>query len=84
MVNMGSVDFNLEQNVEKILNGEGMEVTGIDSAPEHIKPVILRKNVCYIVSALIFNSKVSCLWVFYTFAAIKIMTLKVEAYISFS
>lgn len=62
MVNMGSVDFSLEQNVEKILNGEGMEVTGIDSAPEHIKPVTLRKTVCYIVSAVIFNSKVSSLW----------------------
>ena len=58
MVIMGSVAFNFEQNVEKILNGEGMEVTEIDSAPEQIKPVALKKTVCYIVSAVIFNSKV--------------------------
>ncbi|XP_041955784.1 8-oxo-dGDP phosphatase NUDT18 [Alosa sapidissima] len=62
-LNMGSIDFNLEQNVERILNGEGMEVTGIDSAPEQIKPVTLRKTVCYIVSAVILNSKKEVLMV---------------------
>lgn len=56
---MGSATLNLEQHVNNILNGEGMEVTAIDSAPEPLKAVVVRKTVCYIVSALIFNSKVS-------------------------
>lgn len=46
----------LEENLEKILKGEGLELREFDSS--ELKPVTLRKNVCYIVSAVIFNSKV--------------------------
>lgn len=46
-----------EENLEKILKGEGLELREFDFAPE-VQPVTLRKNVCYIVSAVIFNSKV--------------------------
>ncbi|XP_063051417.1 8-oxo-dGDP phosphatase NUDT18 [Engraulis encrasicolus] len=60
---MGSATLNLEQHVNNILNGEGMEVTAIDSAPEPLKAVVVRKTVCYIVSALIFNSKKELLMV---------------------
>lgn len=48
----------LEDNLEKILKGEGLEVREFDSVPEQVKPVTLRKSVCYIVGAVIFNSKV--------------------------
>lgn len=48
----------LEDNLEKILKGEGLEVKEFDSVPEQVKPVTLRKSVCYIVGAVIFNSKV--------------------------
>ncbi|XP_043103508.1 8-oxo-dGDP phosphatase NUDT18-like [Puntigrus tetrazona] len=47
----------LEENLEKILKGEGLEVREFDSVPEQVKPVTLRKSVCYIVGAVIFNSK---------------------------
>ncbi|KAK7146416.1 hypothetical protein R3I93_013995 [Phoxinus phoxinus] len=46
----------MEENLEKILKGEGLELREFDLDPE-VKPVTLRKNVCYIVSAVIFNSK---------------------------
>ncbi|KAK9970301.1 hypothetical protein ABG768_026251 [Culter alburnus] len=52
----------LEENLEKILKGEGLELREFDSLPE-LKPVTLRKNVCYIVSAVIFNSKEEVLMV---------------------
>ena len=52
--------MSLDEEVETILNGEGLEVTEFDSAPDKVKPVVLRKTVTYIVSALIFNSKVGC------------------------
>jgi len=54
---MDSTSKILEENLEKILKGEGLELGEFDLAPE-VKPVTLRKNVCYIVSAVIFNSKV--------------------------
>lgn len=53
---MGSEEL-LEETVEKILNGGGLEVTDYDWAPEDPKPVTLRSNVCYIVAAVIFNAK---------------------------
>ncbi|KAG1929345.1 8-oxo-dGDP phosphatase NUDT18 isoform X2 [Pimephales promelas] len=53
---MDSTSKILEENLEKILKGEGLELGEFDLAPE-VKPVTLRKNVCYIVSAVIFNSK---------------------------
>ncbi|XP_050972606.1 8-oxo-dGDP phosphatase NUDT18-like isoform X1 [Labeo rohita] len=55
--NMDSTVQILEENLEKILKGEGLEVGEFDSVPEEVKPVTLRKSVCYIVSAVIFNSK---------------------------
>ncbi|XP_016429626.1 8-oxo-dGDP phosphatase NUDT18-like [Sinocyclocheilus rhinocerous] len=54
---MNSTAEILEDNLEKILKGEGLEVREFDSVPEQVKPVTLRKSVCYIVGAVIFNSK---------------------------
>ncbi|KAJ8285888.1 hypothetical protein GJAV_G00032110 [Gymnothorax javanicus] len=54
---MGSTALTFEDKVEKILDGDGLEVKEIDCAPEQIKPVVLRKTVCYIVCAVIFNAK---------------------------
>lgn len=54
---MGSTDLILEGEVERILNGDGLEVNELDSAPEQVKPVVLRKTVCYIVCAVIINAK---------------------------
>lgn len=54
---MDSLDV-LEENVEKILKGEGLEVREFDSAGDQVQPVTLRKDACYIVGAVIFNSKV--------------------------
>lgn len=52
---MDSVD----EDVEKMLKGEGLEVLGFDVAPDQVQAVTLRKNVFYIVSAVIFNTQVS-------------------------
>lgn len=49
--------MSVDEEVEKILNGEGLEVTEFDSAPENVKAVVLRKTISYIVAAVIFNSK---------------------------
>ncbi|XP_062310785.1 8-oxo-dGDP phosphatase NUDT18 [Osmerus eperlanus] len=49
--------MSVDEELETILNGEGLEVTEFDSAPDKVKPVVLRKTVTYIVSAVIFNSK---------------------------
>ncbi|XP_065103593.1 8-oxo-dGDP phosphatase NUDT18 isoform X1 [Paramisgurnus dabryanus] len=46
----------LEEDLEKILMGGGLEVREFDSANE-VQPVTLGKDVCYIVCAVIFNSK---------------------------
>lgn len=46
-----------EDQVDKILNGEAIQVSGFDSSPETVRSVAIRKNVCYIVSAVIFNDK---------------------------
>lgn len=64
---MGSED--LDQTVEKLLNGGGLEVTAFHSVPEQRSAAVLRKTVCYIVSAVIFNAKVL---VFYKFLLLKI------------
>uniref|UniRef100_A0A8C2L438 8-oxo-dGDP phosphatase NUDT18 n=1 Tax=Cyprinus carpio TaxID=7962 RepID=A0A8C2L438_CYPCA len=47
----------LEETLETILKGEGLEIREFDAVPEQVKPVTLRKSVCYIVSGVIFNSK---------------------------
>ncbi|KAK3540259.1 hypothetical protein QTP70_029346, partial [Hemibagrus guttatus] len=52
---MDSVDEAVEEKVEKMLNGEGLEVP--DFMPDHTQAVTLKKNICYIVSAVIFNSE---------------------------
>uniref|UniRef100_A0AAY4CXE0 Nudix hydrolase domain-containing protein n=1 Tax=Denticeps clupeoides TaxID=299321 RepID=A0AAY4CXE0_9TELE len=49
-------DLDLEP-VQKVLLGEGLEVKCFHSAPEPVTPVVLRKTACYIVSAVVFNSK---------------------------
>ncbi|MCI4381289.1 hypothetical protein PGIGA_G00249650 [Pangasianodon gigas] len=54
---MDSVDEDVEEKVEKMLNGEGLEVLDFDSTPDHVQAVTLRKNACYIVSAVIFNAE---------------------------
>lgn len=49
--------MSLEEKVETLLKGEGLEVTELHFAPEEKKPVT-RKNACFAVCAVIFNSKV--------------------------
>ncbi len=50
----------VEEQVERLLSGQGSEVTGCDVGLEQSKPATLRKNVTYIVCAVIFNDKVTC------------------------
>lgn len=47
----------VEEQVEKLLSGQGLEVSGCDVGLEQSKPATLRKNVTYIVCAVIFNDK---------------------------
>lgn len=56
---MDSVDEGVEEKVEKVLNGEGLEVLDSDFTPDRVQAVTLRKNVFYVVSAVIFNAEVS-------------------------
>lgn len=56
----------VEEQVEKLLGGQGLEVSGCDVALDQSKPATLRKNVTYIVCAVVFNDKVRtpvCSWV---------------------
>ncbi|KAF3695281.1 8-oxo-dGDP phosphatase NUDT18 [Channa argus] len=53
----------VEKQVERLLRGEGSEVTGCDLGLEQSKPATLRKNVTYIVCAVIFNDKEEVLMV---------------------
>ncbi|XP_072538618.1 8-oxo-dGDP phosphatase NUDT18 [Salminus brasiliensis] len=46
-----------EETVERILQGEGLEVTDYDWSAGELKAVALRTTVCYIVAAVIFNDK---------------------------
>ncbi|KAF4109708.1 hypothetical protein G5714_008960 [Onychostoma macrolepis] len=48
--------MSLEEMAERLLKGEGLEVTELHFAPEQKKPVT-RKNTCFAVCAVIFNSK---------------------------
>lgn len=48
----------LEEQVERVLNGQGLEVSGCDVGLDQSKPATLKKNVTYIVCAVIFNEKV--------------------------
>ncbi|XP_074526901.1 8-oxo-dGDP phosphatase NUDT18 [Halichoeres trimaculatus] len=47
----------VEEQVEKMLSGQGSEVTLCDVGMDASKPATLRKNVTYIVAAVIFNEK---------------------------
>lgn len=49
----------LEEQVERLLSGQGSEVTWCDLGLEQSKPASLRKTVTYIVCAVIFNEKVT-------------------------
>ncbi|XP_056274140.1 8-oxo-dGDP phosphatase NUDT18 isoform X1 [Pseudoliparis swirei] len=53
----------VEQQVEGLLSGQGSEVTGCDVGLEQSKPATLRKNVTYIVCAVVFNEKEEVLMV---------------------
>lgn len=48
----------VEEQVERLLRGEGSEVTGCHMGLEQSRPAALRKNVTYIVCGVIFNDKV--------------------------
>lgn len=48
----------VEEQVEMLLAGQGLEVSGCDVALDQSKPATLRKNVTYIVCAVVFNDKV--------------------------
>lgn len=52
--------WQVEEQVEMLLSGQGSEVSGCDVGLEQSKPATLRKNVTYIVCAVIFNDKVPC------------------------
>lgn len=49
----------VEEQVEKLLSGQGSEVTGCDVGLEQSKPAALRKTVTYIVCGVIFNHEVT-------------------------
>lgn len=49
----------VEEQVERLLSGQGSEVSLCDVGMEQSKPAALRKNITYIVCAVIFNEKAS-------------------------
>uniref|UniRef100_A0A3B3ZK76 Nudix hydrolase domain-containing protein n=1 Tax=Periophthalmus magnuspinnatus TaxID=409849 RepID=A0A3B3ZK76_9GOBI len=53
----------MEEQVERLLKGEGAEVMVCDMGVDQSKPATLRKNVTYIVGAVIFNDKEEVLMV---------------------
>ncbi|XP_034547930.1 8-oxo-dGDP phosphatase NUDT18 [Notolabrus celidotus] len=53
----------VEEQVERMLSGQGSDVTLCDTGMEASKPATLRKNVTYIVAAVIFNDKEEVLMV---------------------
>ncbi|XP_034027257.1 8-oxo-dGDP phosphatase NUDT18 isoform X2 [Thalassophryne amazonica] len=53
----------VEEQVEKLLSGQGSEVTMCDVGLDQSKPATLRKTVTYIVCAIIFNEKEEVLMV---------------------
>uniref|UniRef100_A0A8C2Z3E5 Nudix (nucleoside diphosphate linked moiety X)-type motif 18 n=1 Tax=Cyclopterus lumpus TaxID=8103 RepID=A0A8C2Z3E5_CYCLU len=58
-----NMDPEVEEQVERLLSGQGSEVTGCDVGLEQSKPATLRKTVTYIVCAVIFNEKEEVLMV---------------------
>ncbi|KAM7415512.1 hypothetical protein PAMA_017832 [Pampus argenteus] len=53
----------VEEQVERLLSGQGSEVTGCDVALDQSKPATLKKTVTFIVCAVIFNDKEEVLMV---------------------
>ncbi|XP_041855441.1 8-oxo-dGDP phosphatase NUDT18 [Melanotaenia boesemani] len=53
----------VEEQVERLLSGQGSEVTRCDIGLDQSKPAALRKNNTYIVCAIIFNDKEEVLMV---------------------
>ncbi|KAK5909264.1 hypothetical protein CesoFtcFv8_003209 [Champsocephalus esox] len=53
----------VEEQVERLMSGQGSEDTGCDMCPEQCKPATLKKTVTYIVCAVIFNEKEEVLMV---------------------
>ncbi|KAM9857850.1 8-oxo-dGDP phosphatase NUDT18 isoform 2-T2 [Aulostomus maculatus] len=53
----------VEEQVERLLSGQGSEVTGCDMGLDQSKPATLRKTVTYIVCGVIFNDKEDVLMV---------------------
>ncbi|XP_024121065.1 8-oxo-dGDP phosphatase NUDT18 [Oryzias melastigma] len=53
----------VEEQVERLLSGQGSEVSVCDVGVEQSKPAALRKNITYIVGAVIFNEKEEVLMV---------------------
>uniref|UniRef100_UPI0037E906AC 8-oxo-dGDP phosphatase NUDT18 n=1 Tax=Semicossyphus pulcher TaxID=241346 RepID=UPI0037E906AC len=53
----------VEEQMERMLSGQGSEVTLCDVGLEQSKPATLRKTVTYIVAAVIFNDKEEVLMV---------------------
>ncbi|CAL8247989.1 unnamed protein product [Merluccius merluccius] len=47
----------VEDQIKKLMDGEGLEVTVLDVHPEQARLATLRKTVSYIVCAVIFNDK---------------------------
>uniref|UniRef100_UPI003AAF9DC3 8-oxo-dGDP phosphatase NUDT18 n=1 Tax=Centroberyx gerrardi TaxID=166262 RepID=UPI003AAF9DC3 len=47
----------VEQQLERLLSGQGSEVTAVDVGSDQGRPVALRKTVTYIVCGVIFNDK---------------------------
>ncbi|XP_067857310.1 8-oxo-dGDP phosphatase NUDT18-like isoform X1 [Heptranchias perlo] len=47
----------IENRLELLLKGEGLEVQEYDSPPDEVVPVAVRKTVCYIVAAVILNEQ---------------------------
>lgn len=48
----------VEEQVERLLSGQGSEVSLCDVGLELSKPATLRKNVTYIVCGVVFNDQV--------------------------
>lgn len=48
----------VEDQIKRLMDGEGLEVKCIDVHPDQAKPAVLRKTVSYIVCGIIFNDKV--------------------------
>ncbi|CAL8343887.1 unnamed protein product [Lota lota] len=53
----------VEDQIRRLMDGEGLEVTDLDVHPDQAKPATLRKTVSYIVCAVILNDKEEVLMV---------------------